>query len=160
MNRLSKPAIGKSEHTLIGRQDIHQTGPNDPTTDRRVGTTIMAETRLLKLTFQCVVVSERQDFDDHIDVLSCTNWSGGNIGHQNSGRTTTNKHKSLAQWAEGRRDELKYRQIRIHWIHAIRSVKIRAASCRSRAAPPRNASNNARNSYSTPSFRAAYGAVG
>jgi hypothetical protein len=54
-----------------------------------------------------VVVSERQDFDDYIDVPSCTNWSGSNVGHQHSGRATTNKHKPFAQWAEGCRDRLK-----------------------------------------------------
>ena len=58
------------------------------------------------------------------------------------------------------RDTLKKCQIWVSRIHAIRSLRSRAASCRSRAVPPRNASNRARSSYSTLSFRAARGAVG
>lgn len=43
---VSKPTIGKSEHTLIRCHDIQQAGPNDPTTDRRLGTTVVTESRL------------------------------------------------------------------------------------------------------------------
>jgi len=53
---------------------------------------------------------------------------------------------ALDLWTEGSVDQLKKGQIYIRRIHAIRSLKIRTASCRSRAAPPRNASNSARNS--------------
>jgi len=57
---------------------------------------VMAETCLLKFTFERVVVSQRQDFDNYIDVPSCTNWSRSNVGHKYSGRATANKHKSFA----------------------------------------------------------------
>jgi hypothetical protein len=106
----------------------------------------MSETHLLKFTFECVEVSQCQDFDDYIDVPSYTNWSRGNVCHQNSGRATSNKHKSIAQWTERCRDQLKKSHIWIHRIHASRSLSIRVAICRSRAAPPRNASKSARNS--------------
>jgi len=109
MNRLTEPTVAKSEHALIGWHYIQEASADDPTTDRRLRTAIVAEASLLEFTFESVVVGERQDFDNHVHVLRCPHWGGSNVCHQQSSRAAADEHESFAQCTEGSRDRLEER---------------------------------------------------
>ena len=70
-NCLTEPAVAKSEYPFIRGHDTQQTTTEDPTAYRCLRTAIMTKAGPLKFALQRVIVGQRQDFDDHIEVLRC-----------------------------------------------------------------------------------------
>ena len=156
------PAIREAEDIGAGRHHIHGERADAPAAGGRARTSVLHESALAQLRSEPVVVGERQRAADQIHILSGPDrWRRG-VGHQQAGYGTADEHQLRTQGvAEVLGDDPEHGDIRVIGIHtARRSSSSDKASVRSRALPPRTASNSASISPSAGLRAAASGTLG